>query len=330
MIKKGKLWLSLLLIGYTEVQSSDIIQYFEYPTTGELTQTMKEYYNQNGFLIFNNYLTLEESNKLIVEGDRLIDEFNPTTDTVEIFAADSLENASKKGEYFRKSADDISFFYEEKAFEGGCQVVQKSEAINKIGHALGELNFQFRSATFRQSISILAEQLGVQDPRLNQSMLICKPKKIGGMVYPHQDSTFLYSEPDTTTAFWMPLEEATIENACLYAIPGSHKWPLLTRYVRKADGQGFGFTNLEGKDLEQSEIMELMSSWPKESFVSLPMQAGSLIVFHGKLVHGSGPNISDKSRKAYTFHLISGESEYSKDNWLQREQFSRLIGEDIS
>lgn len=42
-------------------------------------------------------------------------------------------------------------------------------------------------------------------------------------VRPHQDSTFLYTEPPTCIGLWMPLEDATEENGCLWFVPGSHK-----------------------------------------------------------------------------------------------------------
>lgn len=40
---------------------------------------------------------------------------------------------------------------------------------------------------------------------------------------PHQDNSFLYTEPPTCTGLWLALEDATIINGCLWAIPGSHK-----------------------------------------------------------------------------------------------------------
>jgi hypothetical protein len=42
-------------------------------------------------------------------------------------------------------------------------------------------------------------------------------------VSPHQDSTFLYTEPLSCVAFWFAFEEATRDNGCLWVIPGSHK-----------------------------------------------------------------------------------------------------------
>ena len=46
------------------------------------------------------------------------------------------------------------------------------------------------------------------------------------------------------------------------------------------------------------------------------LHTGCLVVIHGEVVHRSFPNKSDKSRHAYTFHIVEQENvEYSKDNW---------------
>ena len=50
----------------------------------------------------------------------------------------------------------------------------------------------------------------------------------------------------------------------------------------------------------------------------LGKDGGTLIVLHGQLPHYSGPNLSDRSRHAYTLHVIDGECHYPADNWLVR------------
>lgn len=60
-------------------------------------------------------------------------------------------------------------------------------------------------------------------------MAILKPPRVGGKVSIHQDATYLYDEPETLLGFWMPLENATKENGCLWGIPGSHKGKLYYR-----------------------------------------------------------------------------------------------------
>ena len=42
-------------------------------------------------------------------------------------------------------------------------------------------------------------------------MYIFKQPKIGGEVVCHQDSTFLYTEPESAVGFWVAIEDATIE-----------------------------------------------------------------------------------------------------------------------
>ena len=55
-------------------------------------------------------------------------------------------------------------------------------------------------------------------------------------------------------------------------------------------------------------------------------EAGTLIAFHGCLPHWSGANTSDRSRLAYTLHVIDGIAHYRADNWLQRSADLPLRG----
>lgn len=87
----------------------------------------------------------------------------------------------------------------------------------------------------------LATDLGYFSPIVLQSMYIFKQPKIGGKVRPHQDSTFIHTVPNTTIGFWMALEDATKENGCLWAIPGSQKDPIKRRFVLSADGKSVHF-----------------------------------------------------------------------------------------
>jgi phytanoyl-CoA hydroxylase len=60
------------------------------------------------------------------------------------------------------------------------------------------------------------------------------------------------------------------------------------------------------------------SPFPEAELVPLEVEKGSLILLNGLLPHKSLANRSEKSRHAYTLHVISAESHYSADNWLQR------------
>src|SRR3546814_15706462 len=66
-------------------------------------------------------------------------------------------------------------------------------------------------------------------------MYIFKQPHIGGEVGWHQDSTFLYTDSLSVVGLWFALEDATLENGCLWALPGAHKGPLRERW-RRTDG----------------------------------------------------------------------------------------------
>ena len=134
-------------------------------------------------------------------------------------------------------------------------------------------------------------------------MYIFKQPKIGGEVVCHQDSTFLYTKPESAVGFWVALEDATKTNGCMWAVKGGHKGPLRNLFKRVDDYM----------------IMENLDNTPfDEMDTILEVKKGTLILLHGRLPHYSCENKSDKSRHAYSFHVIDGKASYSKDNWLQR------------
>ena len=151
----------------------------------------------------------------------------------------------------------------------------------------------------------VATDIGFEDPVILQSMMIFKPPRIGGEVYCHQDSTFLYTEPESCVGFWFALEDATVENGCMQFIPGGHLMGLKERQRRGADGR-LAFETLDD------------TPWPEGAEVPAEAKAGTLVVFDGRAPHLSRANISGKSRHAYTLHLIERGCHYPAENWLQR------------
>jgi phytanoyl-CoA hydroxylase len=54
-------------------------------------------------------------------------------------------------------------------------------------------------------------------------------------VTPHQDSTFLHTDPMKLVGVWFALEDVTKENGCLWFIPGSHQDGISRRFIRNPD-----------------------------------------------------------------------------------------------
>jgi phytanoyl-CoA hydroxylase len=107
------------------------------------------------------------------------------------------------------------------------------------------------------------------------------------------------------TTFWFALEDATLDNGCLWLEPGGHLGPLRERYLCEN-----GTLRMETLD---------RTPWPDTAHaVPLPVAAGTLVVFHGLLPHYSAPNRSARSRHAYTLHVTDGRTAYAPTNWIQR------------
>ena len=265
------------------------------------THNMKNFWNTNGYLIFENFYTNNECDILINKSEKLIKEFDPHS-VKSIFDTKKQEEVDDK--YFLESGDKIRFFFEDKAFDkDGNLIKDKKLSINKIGHALHDLDEDFYNFSHRKDLEDISKSINISNPLLLQSMYIFKQPNIGGEVVCHQDSTFLYTEPESAIGFWVALEDANIENGCLWVAKGGHKGPL-----RKI------FTKINNK-----MTLKTLNNEPFEkTSTPLEVKKGTLIILHGRLPHYSCENTSDKSRHAYTLHIIDGNCKYPAENWLQR------------
>ncbi len=270
-----------------------------------------EDYGNTGFLVLENFASESDCDSLRARAKELVQEFDPA-EVVSIFS--TREQNRIADEYFLTSGDKIRFFFEENAFNAdGTLKYGKEKSINKIGHALHDLDPVFDRFSRSQKLKELATALGFEDSLLLQSMYIFKQPNIGGEVSCHQDSTFLYTEPIDIVGLWFALEDATIENGCLWAIPGGHRRGLKSRWVRSRNG-GMEF-----------EIYD-KEPWPEDELVPLEVKKGSLVLLHGLLPHRSFENSSPHSRHAYTLHLIRAGANYPANNWLQRSEAMPLRG----
>jgi phytanoyl-CoA hydroxylase len=268
-------------------------------------------YERDGFLVLENFVDEGACERLRARAEGLVRDFDPAG-VVSIFS--THEQTRTSDDYFLESGDKIRFFFEENAFlPDGTLRQNKEQSINKIGHALHDLDPIFDNFSRTPEIRGLVSDLGITEPLLLQSMYIFKQPRIGGEVTCHQDATFLFTEPLRMVGLWFALEDAGVDNGCLWAIPGGHKLGLKSRFMR-AEGGGTRFEVFDDKP------------WPEEKLQPLEVEKGTLIVLHGLLPHLSRENRSSKSRHAYTLHVIDASSDYPANNWLQRSAEMRLRG----
>ncbi len=278
-------------------------------------------YQRDGILALKNFVSDENCDQMRASAGRIVEAFDPNEHRVAFKTNNYVtKNEPAGGEKqtddydSHRSGDKVTCFFEDGAFDDKGDLKQeKFLSINKIAHALHDLDPDFEAFSRAADVESVAYDIGFISPLLLQSMYIYKQPRIGAEIACHQDSTFLHTEPLSVVGFWFALEDATIENGCMYALPGQHKGPLKEHNYRNDAG-----------DMVTDTLDE--TPWPEEEGVPFEVKKGTLVIFDGKLPHWSAPNRSTKSRQAYVVHIIEGEAHYRADNWLQRPENMPLRG----
>ena len=268
-------------------------------------------YEKAGVIVLRDFVSREACRRLQRRANELVAAFDPA-EVRSVFS--TTRNEQLDDDYFIESGDKIRFFLENDAFDEDGELRQSKEhSLNKMGHAIHDLDPVFDAFSRTPELATVARRVGFEDPLILQSMYIFKPPRIGGEVVCHQDSTYLYTEPESCVGFWFALEDATLENGCMQFIPGGHKATLKKRNSRKPDG------TLVTETLDATP-------WPEDDKVAVEAEAGALVVFNGRAPHLSAANQSSRSRHAYTLHVIDRTCHYPADNWLQRSAALPLRG----
>ena len=272
-----------------------------------LSSEQRQTWERDGFLVLEGFVDVAECEALMARAGEIVADVD--RDIRSVFT--TIEQTRTSDEWFLASGDRTRAFFEADAFDDEGELRQPIEhSINKLGHAMHDLDPVFDRFSRTPALAEVAADVGLQDPLLLQSMYIFKPPRIGGEVSCHQDATFLYTEPQSVVGFWFALQDATLENGCLWAEPGGHRGPLRKRFVREGgDADGTRFDELDPTPLPEPG---------SDALVPLETPAGTLVLLHGLLPHWSGPNRSDHSRHAYSVHCIDGTARYPADNWLRR------------
>jgi phytanoyl-CoA hydroxylase len=140
-------------------------------------------FERDGYLVLPGFVPASECAALRRRMAELIAAFEPG-EVATIFSTTRRSHAQDR--YFLESGDRIRFFFEEEAFDQHGRLRQsKAASINKVGHALHDLDPTFARFSRRPNLAALVGRLGVAAPLLLQSMYIFKQPRIGGEVVCH-------------------------------------------------------------------------------------------------------------------------------------------------
>ena len=263
-----------------------------------------EAFSQDGVLVIEDFVTPSACQALRARAEALLELHAPQQGPT-VFSTHNQSHAQSA--YFEASANNIGVFFEEGAHDAqGKLAVPLAQAVNKLGHAMHDLDPVFNAFSRTADLASVASSLGLIDPLLVQSMYIFKQPSIGGEVTCHQDSTYLYTEPSSVLGFWFAMEDAHPGNGCMKGIAGSHQQGLREVFRRQADAK------------LALETLQPDLHWDTANAEWLDAKQGTLIVLNGLLAHQSAANHSAQSRHAYTLHAVSRQAHYPKSNWIQR------------
>ena len=143
-------------------------------------------------------------------------------------------------------------------------------------------------------MDVIVDLLG-PDIKLYGDQLFMKPPQHGSRKEYHQDSnSWKHLVPYNLVSCWAAMDDATLENGCLWVIPGSHKWGLISRERE-----------------QEIESHALEGEWENELPVEL--QSGDCSFHHSLLLHSSHANRSSKQRRGYATHYMCSKTKYLSD-----------------
>jgi phytanoyl-CoA hydroxylase len=273
-----------------------------------LTKSQRDAFVEDGFLALPGFVAETDCLALRARAVELAREVTQDASRAPVFRADGA-SPHQGDDWFLSSGEAIRGFYEQEAFASdGTLRAAAHECLNKLGHAMHDLDASFDAFSRTEKLAAVASSIGMRDPLLLQSMYIFKNPRIGGEVQCHADHTYLWTEPRSVVGFWFAIDDATTENGCMWALPGGHRIPVKSRSRLDAT--------------RTRTVIDVLDStpYPTEGLVPLEAKRGTLILLDGALPHLSGPNRSEHPRHAYTLHAIDGVARYLDDNWLRRER----------
>lgn len=235
------------------------------------TQEMRQAWNEQGFFFLRGLVDPERARAVEQE-------------VIDTIRADPPKR--HRGEIVYMSGPNYLIYPETQPSPGA---INPEDRISKVFncHAQGETRAIAESAPI---VDVCAQLLG-PDLDCFQSQFIFKNPGVIGQPW-HQDSYYFRFNRQPQIGVWLALSEATLENGCLWVVPGSHKRGVIFEHVpdrRPAANRGY----LEIVDQDVSTQMPAL------------MQPGDVLFFHSYLMHQSTDNVAKVRRAAMVYHYAS-------------------------
>ncbi|MEO6847446.1 MAG: phytanoyl-CoA dioxygenase family protein [Chthoniobacterales bacterium] len=196
-------------------------------------------------------------------------------------------------------------------YQGAFQVdpgsTDEKKAERKIT-AVVERSAIFRKHLLKDALVRRMQDILGEDILLFRDILMLKPALVGSKMPWHQDSNYWKIAPTELCSAWTALDPATSENGCMQVIPRSHRLPLIKSRLEEGSGP-----------LEDDQVS-------LDQAIEVPMEPGSSLFFHSRLLHGSNANLSPNSRRAFITSMMSAKSTQTKFGPYIRSRYFQVSG----
>ena len=176
---------------------------------------------------------------------------------------------------------------------------------------LADTNDAVRELVYDPRLGKLTNDLvGTEGIRVWHDQALIKPPH-GNPTAWHLDVPYWSFDSHDAISFWVALDDATLENGCMWYIPGSHKTAR--------------FDNNVGIGHNVGELFNVYPEWRDIDPVPVPCPAGSIVWHNGLCAHGAGANMTNKYRRAMTCAFMPDGSYFNgKRNILPPDLFESL------
>jgi len=249
----------------------------------QLTTVQIESYRSSGFLVIENFLSgdeLEHWQKTVTTAVKERGGIKIPGKEIKVGEADGI---NEDADYFGKVFDQLINLWQT---DKGVREIMLDERLGKMAAQLAGVD----------GIRIWHDQALIKRPWANPTAW-------------HLDTPFWSFSDRNAISIWVALDNATLENGCLFFIPGSHKQ---TSFDKITIGR-----NMDG-------IFDVYPQLKNSMPIAAPMKAGSCSFHNGLTVHGANANMTSGFRRAMTCaympdgNVFNGEPNILPDKYVEK------------
>jgi phytanoyl-CoA hydroxylase len=258
----------------------------------KVTESQREAYARDGFVVVEDFIDADELAEWRQAVDHAVEERGRQRLA---FAADGEEGTSPT----ERTQEERDYY----------------DAVFTQRNNLWQTDEHLRRLLLQPELGrYVADLAGIEGVRIWHDQALIKEPFANPTAY-HLDVPFWsFSSADAIT-IWLALDDATVENGCLFYVPGSH-------LARKFDNVGIG--------KELGALFEVYPEWGGVPAVACPVAAGGALFHNGLTFHGAGANMTPGRRRAMTCaYMPEGSTFNGTQNVLPPAYFETLRVGDV-